>query len=210
MVLDRSLADEETLADRGVAFAAGSEPEDVELALAERRQPPTLELLARLLAKALGDRLREPGGEHRVALRHPADRLDDLGRGRVLEDVAVGPGAKRPADPLRVAETGEHEHPRRRGLRPQPLEDGDPALARKLDVEDHDRRLLRAHGGKHLVAALDLADDGEVLDRLEQPPQPLAEERMIVADEDSDRHDHEDRKGPRGESSRDGPRLVAA
>ena len=57
-------------------------------------------------------------GEHRVALRDLADRVDDLRRRGVLEQEPVGAGGERLDDVLVGVEGRQHDHPRRVVERP--------------------------------------------------------------------------------------------
>jgi len=67
----------------------------------------------------------------------------------------------------------------------QRLGELDPALARHLDVHEHDLRpAVRTDRLPHLLAAPDRGEYADILPCLETLPQPLAEHGVIIHEED--------------------------
>jgi len=80
----------------------------------------------------------------------------------------------------------QDEHAELRPLGLHLLDELDAALAGHRHVEDQHVEGLGAHAGHHLVAVRRLGDDVKVVRRLEQLAQSLAEDRVVVGDDDAD------------------------
>ena len=109
-----------------------------------------------------------------------------LGMG-VLEQEAAGPGAQRGEDGLVDVERRQHDHPRRRlavALDQQPR-GRDAVQPRHADVHQHDVAGGDGELLERLAAVLGLADDGHVVLRVDHHPQPGADQRLIVDEEDA-------------------------
>ena len=117
-----------------------------------------------------------------------ADRLHELGVRRLLEHEAARPALQRHARELRVVVLGHHDDRAARRGGQQLGDRGQARPPRHVEVEqDHVRRVLaRAH--EPPVDVTGLADDMEVPLLLEQQPQSAADHRVVVDDQDPDRH----------------------
>ena len=101
----------ELLGDLGVRVAERDQPQDLDLALGEVVRRP------RGLGRRGGECSAEPRVEVGAALGHPPHGVDELVVGGLLEHVAGGAGAQRPARELRVLLHRE-DHDVRVGARP--------------------------------------------------------------------------------------------
>ena len=139
--------------------------------------------------KAAGDLVEQlpsdRGGEHGVAGGDGAHGLDDLLRGRVLEQKAAGAGAQRVDDVLVEAEGGEDQHP----LARQPAGGLDPVHAGHADVHEHDVGCAPGGGLDRLCARAGLGHDLDVAGRFEYRPKAGAHHRLVVGDDHAQGHD---------------------
>jgi hypothetical protein len=113
---------------------------------------------------------------------HLAHRLHELGVGRLLEHVIGGAGRECLADVTRVVLHREDEHLRVRRLVQQEWRRVDPRLAGRHHVQQDHVRLQRPHLEHGLLGAAGLADDLDVGLRIQQEPEPGADDRVVVDD----------------------------
>ena len=119
-----------------------------------------------------------------------ADRAHELGRLDVLEQVAGRARAQRGEQLLVVAEAGEHDHARGGRRSRSAPQRADAVEPRHHEVEqDHVGRVLR-RGGDRLLAVAGLADHLDVVLQVEERPQALAHDRVVVGDQDADHAAH--------------------
>ena len=163
----------------------------------------------RIVAAAAAEHVRDDGRvEHRAAGR---DAPDGVGEQRevghaVLEQVADALGAV--ADQVdRVALLGvlrEHEHAdARAGVRADLHRRAQAVVGvvgRHLDVDDRDVRLVRGDLAQQVGRVAGLGDDLEA-GVAEQPHDPLAQQRLVLADDDPDAHGGPSSSTSRGEAS---------
>ena len=121
------------------------------------------------------------------ARRDLAHRLHELRVGRLLEHVAARPGAERLAHVGRIVLHREHQHAplRRRDDLGARLDAG---AAGHDDVEQDDVGLLEPGRADPVVTVARLADDLDVVLAIEQEAQAGADDRVIVDDENANRH----------------------
>jgi hypothetical protein len=163
----------------GVPF--GDELQDLPLAVGERH--PLYRHRTFGGEVALDDHARDLGAQVEVAALDRADRLQQLGGGGLLEEVAPRARLQGPQD---VGLIGIHREDDDLRLRKEPAELArrlDPVQERHRDVHDDDvgegaPRLL-----DRLVPVLGGADDGDVVLLLQQRQQSLAHDRVIVGEE---------------------------
>ena len=187
--LDR---DEQLLGDLLVGVATGDQPHHLPLALGE----PVEVLVDGGDVDRAGERVEhEPGQprrEHRVPVGDPLDRLDQLRAGDRLGDVAPGAAADRADHVLRGVRDAERQEARRGPGRRgggQPPHHLDAAPAGQVHVEQHHVGPVLADGGHRLV------DVGRLRAHVDDPrpdpgqlrPDPAAEHRVVVDDDDADR-----------------------
>jgi hypothetical protein len=128
------------------------------------------------------------GRERRVAPRHRPHGVHDILGRCVLEEEAARAGTQRLEGVLVEVEGGEDEDAGRRlggDDAPSRLETVD---ARHTDVEDRHGRPEAPHEADRFCTVAALADDPHVRLAVEDHPQPGARERLVVDDEDVDRH----------------------
>ena len=187
MRLHGRLADEELLPDLRVRQAERDEAEDVALARAQ-----VVELLRRREAwnpRELTDHpLRDRGGEERVARRNRPHRRDQLLRRVVLQDEAARTGPERLVDVLVQIERREDEDARLRVGREDAAGRLQPVELRHADVHQHDRRIEAGSLVDRLEAVRRLGDDLDVVLVGEQHAEAGPHHRLVVGDEDADRH----------------------
>ena len=139
-----------------------------------------------LLEQAAGD----PRGHDGVAPGHRPDGRGQLGRRHVLEQEAAGAGPEGPEGVLVEIEGGQDEHPGvPGGLR---FGDGpsgrDPVEHGHAHVHEDDVGAVEL-GQAHGVGAVGrLAHDLHVLLGLEDHAEPLAQQGLVVGQDDPDRH----------------------
>ena len=166
---------------------ARDQAEDVELALGQLVEP--LGGVGLRDARELLDHaLRDARGEERVAGGDRADRRDELLGRVVLEHEAARAGAQRLVDVLVEVERRQDQDPRR-GVggedAPRRLEAVELGHA---DVHQHDGRVEARRLVDGLEAVARLGDDLDVLLAGEQHAEAGANHRLVVGDEDADRH----------------------
>ena len=145
-----------------------------------------------VLVALVSDPVEHPGGDERVEQRAPggdlADAVDQVGAADLLEHVAGRPGHDRGVDGLVLGERGQHDAGDLRVPGADLAADLDPVAVGQPDVEDgHVGR-----GGRDppvgLLGRSGLADDLEVVLRLEQLAQPAADDLVIVEQEHAGGH----------------------
>jgi hypothetical protein len=202
VLLDRVRGDHQHLGDALVRAALGHQPQHLALA---RRQS-----LQRIVAALAAEHVRDDGGvEHRSARGDPADRVGEQGEvgHAVLEQVADALGAV--ADQVdRVAllrVLAEHEHADLGVLgadlerRPQPVVG---VVGRHLDVDDRD---VGRVGGDLPQQVRRVAGLGHDLEPgvLKQPHDTLAQQRLVLTDDDPDTHGGPSNSTSLGDASSD-------
>ena len=184
------LRQEEGLGDRRVVLPLGHLAQHVALT---RRQLVQRRLLA---ASVLRDqRLDDLRIDHRAAFCHSADRGDELTD--VLHALLQEVGASR-APVLqerervgRVRVLAEHDDADLRVRLVQPLGGLDPLVGvagRHADVGDHDVWPLHVDGGEERIEVTARRCHLEPRLRLEQPPDALADEVVVLREHEADRH----------------------
>jgi hypothetical protein len=133
---------------------------------------------------------RHRRGERALAGRDELDRSDDLARGRVLEQEAVGAGAQRPQHQLVAVEGGEHEHPRRARLRADERRGGDAVELGHPQVHEHDVGMMEVHLGEDLAAVRGLPHHLETVPGRQHHAQPRAHQCIVIHDEHADAAAH--------------------
>ena len=136
--------------------------------------------------------LDQPAGDHRreqrLARSDRAHRLDQPRRRCALEQEPGGARLERLVDGLVAVEGREDEDLRRRPARNDTPGRLEPVEPRHPDVHQHDVGLELAHDPERLLTVLGLTDDLDVLLRLEDHPEPGADQRLVVDDQHAD-HD---------------------
>src|ERR1022692_3847069 len=186
VTLDRLDRDVELTRDLLVGIAAGDQPQDLPLTGCQLVEFGVEGRAVRTSGGQRRERVEhepgQPGREDRVAGRDPADRVHQLGAGDRLGHIAARAG---PDDGNHVLRSvgggqGEEAHLRVRGL--DRRDDGLPAAAGQVHVEQH--HIGQAAGdqrdrGLHVIR---LADDLDLVAEL--GPDPGAEQAMIVNEDD--------------------------
>jgi hypothetical protein len=166
--------------DLGVAVALGQELE--RLALARGQRPVRRRAPARRDRVAL-ERRREIG----LARPHDRERFEQLLRRRALEHVARGPRLEDLVHEVGVFVHREHEHAGARQALADAARDLEPVQVRHRDVH-HDHVRARALDLDHgLVAVAGLAHHLHARVALQQRAQAVAEDRVVVGEEDPER-----------------------
>jgi hypothetical protein len=131
---------------------------------------------------------QEPAGnaraEHSAAGRDGAKRRADLVGGRALEDIAASTRRQRGEDGVVVIDHGHHEHGGARGdLRclPRRLDAGGPG---QVDVHEHHVGRGLPDGLQGLFGGADRAGHLYPGQGREQPGEAVAEDGMVIDDED--------------------------
>ncbi len=124
--------------------------------------------------------MRDLRAQVEVAALDLLDGLQQLGRGRALEQVAADAGLERAEDVLLVGVHGEDDHLRLREEAAELTRRLDAVQERHRDVHDDDVREGAAGLLDRLLAVLGGADDGDPLMRLEQGENAFADDRVIV------------------------------
>src|SRR5213593_27011 len=121
--------------------------------------------------------------QKRFARVDPTDRLDQLLRLDVLQQIASGARPYGREHLLVVDEARQHDH-LRRGAERADLADGLNAIeAWHYDVDEHDVWLQLTHPLDSLDAIHGLADDVDVRLGTEESLEPLPHDRMVVSDQ---------------------------
>lgn len=151
---------------------------------------------------ATGDRSRKDG----AASGDDANGLDDLRAGRALEDVAGGARPHGGVEAAVVVAHGEHEHRTGEAVTQDAAGGLDAVDAGHLQIHQHDIGMERCGRGDHLVSVGCLADEVEPAGVGDETAQTIAEERMVIGDEDPDTHQisahSAETSVPRGRSGR--------
>ena len=144
-------------------------------------------------AGVAGERGDEPAGdlrrEQRVTGGDDPDGGVQVRRRRVLEQEPAGPGPQRPVDVLVEVERRQHQHPGRGSGVGEPSGCRDAVELWHPDVHQHDVGFQAQYLVDSLQAGCRLTDDGEVLGGVHDAAQADADERLVVGDDDPDRHD---------------------
>jgi hypothetical protein len=120
----------------------------------------------------------DPRAEHRTAGGDGADRPDDLGVVRVLEQVTPHAGVHRGIQRGVQVLPGEHEYRHGGGGLAHLF---DPGETTQLRVHHHDIRLA-GHGFPHDIGAVtDLADHGDVGLGVEHGAQAVSQHGLVIA-----------------------------
>ena len=139
-------------------------------------------------ASAAASRAPSAGWTYRSPAATCRNAVDELGVGGLLEDVAGRAGREGLPDVAGVVLHREHEHLRVGRL----LEDVrgrlDPALVGQDDVHQDDVRLVLSHLEDRIAGVPGLGDGLEAVLGVEQHPQPGADDRVVVHDDDADAH----------------------
>jgi hypothetical protein len=130
------------------------------------------------IAATSGGRIVWPGGG-------AVQRLGDLAAICVLGQVAPGAGLQRGDDRVVVGVGGEHDDRHLGMLARQPLGRADAVEHRHVQVEEDRVGLVLGDRGERLLTVGDRGDDLEVGHHVEHHLQPLADDRLIVCDHDS-------------------------
>jgi len=180
----RSLADAELARDRLVRVALAEQTENVCLPWRQ----------GGVFAHGL-DRAHEPSAHGAVDL-HVSVPCRAHGSGdpvdvRVLEQIPGGPRLQRGTDPLGLAERGQDDDLDVVVEAPDRARRLDPVEWLHLEVHQYDVRALpdRVEELEHVegaVAAVGVADDRDVGLAVEERRQPVADDRVVVDDEDPD------------------------
>ena len=128
-----------------------------------------------------GREKRVPGGDR-------ADGCDQLLGRVVLEDEAAGAGSERFVDVLVEVERREDEDPRRVVGREDPPGRLEPVELGHADVHQDDGGIEAGGLLDRLEPVARLGDDLDVLFAGEQHAEAGADHRLVVGDEDADRH----------------------
>src|SRR5690606_4916346 len=178
--LDRGLGDEQLAADVAVAPPARQLSQHVELPLRQGR-------LVRGGVHRLHHRRSRPGVERALPTRHRPDRADQLRGVHVLDDGPASAAADRFHDQVTVQERGEDEHPDVRvllGELPAQLQALGVVPGGQFEVEQHDVGPGAFDHGEGLGHGGGLAHDLQVVFALQDRPQPVADDRVIVHQHD--------------------------
>src|SRR5262245_54216601 len=229
VVLDGPVVNPEGVGDLLARLEVGDEGEDAAL---RRRQAHELGGRAALAARCRRRRRRRTvrrggwGLAHRLAARkqhcgearadegaslhHLADRAHDVEDGPVLDDVPPHPQVERGAQQVLPAVHGEQDDLGVEALLGNRAGDREAVPLRHVQGEDGDRGAVPLDGRERGFAVAALGDDLDLLVLVEDLAQPLAEDRVIVGEEDADLPSHvpaspRDRSGrvvrPRGRST---------
>jgi hypothetical protein len=117
--------------------------------------------------------------QERLAARGGCDSVDDLARGRTLQQVAAGAGEHRVGDVGRGRRHRQHDHARERGHRRDLARRLDSADARHVEVHDHHVRVLLLDQLQRELSVGRLADDVDP-SLFEQASQARAIDLVIV------------------------------
>ncbi len=129
--------------------------------------------------------------------RDPADGVDEVGALDLLEQVAGGAGHDRVEEGFVVGERREDEALDGAVERAHLAADLDAVAVGQAHVDDRDVGLRRGDAGDALGGGAGLADDLDVVLRLEQLPDPAADDLVVVQQEHPNRHGAP-RSGTRG------------
>src|ERR1035441_5254171 len=178
------LAEVELRCDLGIRQALGYQPHDLELPLAEApgcagawRGPA-----AEVLDQAPGD----GGSEQRLASRHRPHGAGQLLTAGVLEQEAARAGLHRAVNVLIEVEGGQHQDPRPAAAPDEQRGCLDPVQLGHADVHQDYVGIQPSCLRQRLAAVPGLAGDAEVRLGLQQHPQALADEDLIIDDQDAD------------------------
>ena len=211
MELDGVLADPELGRDLLVAQAARHEREDIELALGQpiRIRPAGAAPRHRVEALPATELLDDPDRRRRTDRGLAAtDRLEhgpQLRRLEVLEQVALGTGLDRLEEVILVLGDGEDDDGDRRLGRLDPRRRREPGPARHADVHEHQVRPDLGGQRDRLVLAAGEPHD-IVAPRPDERRDPVAEEGVVVGDEDPHRGRLDRRGGRPRRGARPAPR----
>jgi hypothetical protein len=183
--LHRGLGHDERLRDLLVGEPAGQEPQDLALAVGERREPVAVAHDG--VGQPRGDLRQQPAGhgrgEDRVAGGHGLHGGDEVGGAGVLEQEAARARAQRVDDEVVQAERREDQD----AVARQAARRLDAVHARHADVHEHDVGVEALGERDRLVAVAGLGDHGDPARRLEHGLEARAHERLVVGDEDAER-----------------------
>src|SRR5690242_19375733 len=125
------------------------------------------------------------GADESASRRNLADGRDELGRRTLLREVSRCARADCPHRILMLLVHAEHEDAQLRPFRLDLLDELDTALPRHRHVEQQHVELERAHTLEHAVSVGGLAHDVEVASGKQQLLQPLAQDLMVIRDDDA-------------------------
>ena len=178
--LDRGLADVELPPDVGVGITVGHQVEHLEFTRRQHRRTRS----ADQMQKAVGDR----GRQHRSPLGRIAYRIGEFGPRGVLQQVARRPRFDRSQDVGIGLVGGDDDDPGARRRAQDALGGGHAVDVRHAQIHEN-------HVGPQGLGHRDglgprarLPNDGQVGFGVEHPAQPLADDGMVVDQQDFDRH----------------------
>jgi hypothetical protein len=204
MGFDSCLGDVQPFADLGVGPALGYQEKHLPFPLGKRRQPYRGVVHGRDCGDQLpGEAVEQPPGDtrrdHGIAAGNGPNRGKQLGGRRVLEKEPSGPGLKRGERILVGVERGEGEHPGRMPRGREFTRGGDPVHDRHPDIHHDNVGLDVPQESQGLGSVSSLTDNGHVVLRGENDPEPCPHQLLVV---DNNNPDH---PAPPGEA----PRVVA-
>src|SRR5436309_12666735 len=211
MCLHRALADRERRAHLLVLLAGGDEAHDLALSLGEAV------LVAAARGGALGSEVGEflyEGARHArvdpdLARAHGVDGLHEGLACGVLQDDALGAELEGPHVLFLLVTGGEHEDA---GSRTDAQDGGDRVEAAPLwhpDVEEQDVGLGLPNQLHDVLGALGVCDHLDVVLHLEDRAQALAEQRVVIDDDEAESSRLSDHASNLRSGSRDAAEIAA-
>jgi hypothetical protein len=158
------------------ALAGDDALQHLELAVRQLRVARRTRRAVELLHHALGQAGRDVG----AACGHLAHGRHQLGRGAVLGDIAVGPGAEGAQRVLLLGVHAQHQHRHAGMFGPDAPYQLQPAHARHRQIDDGQAKRRAAQAFQRLEAAAGLGDLPFVGHRLEDAPQALAHDGVVI------------------------------
>jgi len=130
----------------------------------------------------------DAAAEDDVTVGDGDDRPDDLLLARSLDQIAAGTGTHGGEEGLVVVEHREHDDgdPRRR--RPELTDRVEAGRPRHPQIHEDDVSLLRDGDPDGIAAVRGLTDHLDALDAGQRRSQPVAEDGVIVGDDDAQAH----------------------
>src|SRR5262249_27333417 len=197
--LDRRLAQVETRTELRIGETRRQQRKDLALAFGQRfqRRRRTLVSAGQAGSEALEQTPRDRRRQERLSRRDDTHALDELLRRHVLEEKAARARAQRFIDVLVEIERRQDKDARLDPAREDSLRRLDAVHARHPDVHQHDVRQYALREVDRLGSVAGFTDDVDVRVSVEDHAEAVADERLVVAEQDADRHSGTDATGSR-------------